>query len=232
MQTYYTIYKITNILNGKFYIGQHQTKDTNDLYMGSGTSIVNAVSKYGRNNFSKEILYIFESFDEMNVKEIEIVTDALVKNPLCYNQVPGGQFVNLGGKQTSKRSPEHCKKLGDINRGRKQDPIMVARRAKTCKDNRAKLTQEERNVRFGLHGAKNGFFNKHHLEITKQKIRDTIGDSRKGSKNANATPVELYGKKYGTKKECFTDLGISKKKLNQILGDLTMNKLGDNQCHS
>ncbi len=36
METYYTIYKITNIINGMIYIGKHQTKDVNDGYMGSG----------------------------------------------------------------------------------------------------------------------------------------------------------------------------------------------------
>lgn len=32
---YYTIYKITNKINGNFYIGKHKTNDPNDSYMGS-----------------------------------------------------------------------------------------------------------------------------------------------------------------------------------------------------
>lgn len=233
MQKHYTVYKVTNTVNHKFYIGQHQTFNVTDGYLGSGTAIKSAIKKYGCGVFVKKVLHVFDNFDEMNAAEQALVTEELVNNPQCYNQAPGGQFANLSKKQKYVRTPEHCKKLGDVHRGKKKDPDVVSRRAKTCKENRAKMTQEERNVRFGLTGERNGFYNKSHSDPTKQKVRETIGDSMEGSNNANAKSITVDGVTYQTHKECMEQLGLSKrqlKKLKQSLGESTMNKIGEAQC--
>jgi len=216
MLTYFTIYKVSNLLNGKFYIGQHQTTDLQDTYLGSGTSVVRAIKKYGRLNFSKEVLFVFDNFDEMNNKEIEMVTEGLIKHPLCYNQVIGGQGDNSKSLKEYVRTPAHCAALSKAKLGRTQDPLVVERRAKTCKANRAKMSQEERNARFGQCGEANGFYNKQHTADSKQKIRDTIGDSRKGKYNANARSITIDNIAYQTHKECMQQLGLSKRKLKKL----------------
>ena len=67
--TYYGIYKITNLANGKMYIGRHKTDNVDDGYMGSGILIRRAVEKYGAENFRKEWLMFCEDEEELNYME-------------------------------------------------------------------------------------------------------------------------------------------------------------------
>ncbi len=87
------IYKIINNVNGCYYIGKRSCscdieKDTK--YMGSGKRLLAAIYEYGIENFTKEILYSFESEREAYAKEAELVTFKEIQDPLCYNLVEGG----------------------------------------------------------------------------------------------------------------------------------------------
>lgn len=104
---FYAIYKITNKINGKYYIGKHQTNNLDDGYMGSGILIKRAIKKYGPSNFDKEILFIFDNAEDMNMKEIELVTIDLVEDGYCYNSGVGGQGgPHFKGRQHSEQTKE------------------------------------------------------------------------------------------------------------------------------
>lgn len=66
------IYKTTNLLNGKIYIGQHKwSSDSIDCnYFGSGKLIVEAINTYGIENFKCEILCWCKTEKELEEKEI------------------------------------------------------------------------------------------------------------------------------------------------------------------
>lgn len=88
---YFIIYKITNTKNNKVYIGKHQTDNINDNYMGSGKLLKYAQEKYGIEYFKKEILFVFETEEEMNSKEIELVTEDFCSDENTYNICVGGK---------------------------------------------------------------------------------------------------------------------------------------------
>lgn len=139
---HYTVYQITNQVNGKIYIGCHKTDDLNDSYMGSGTLIKRAIAKYGIDNFTKVTLAVFDSQEQMFEEEKMMISKM---NP-DYNIHPGGnggfQHVNSTGannqnkdrdairekvsrKLKGRTCPEHVKQaLRDSHQGR--DPSMYA----------------------------------------------------------------------------------------------------------
>ena len=102
------VYKITNKINGKFYIGVHKTKDFNSSdYMGSGPHIKNAIKKYGKESFIRESLFIFESKELAYNKEREIID---LNNSLSYNLKDGGiggwDYVNSLELENPMKNPE------------------------------------------------------------------------------------------------------------------------------
>lgn len=87
---YHTVYKTTNLINGKCYVGVHSTNKQKDEYIGSGNLIKHAIAKYGKDNFKKEILHVFKTRDEALEKEKEIVNKSFVDDSNTYNLIIGG----------------------------------------------------------------------------------------------------------------------------------------------
>ena len=94
MSKFFTIYKTTNIVNGKVYIGQHKVQSLfdKDTYIGSGSILIKAIKKYGKENFSKEILTIAISQSEADVLEKYYIKKYDSTNTeKGYNILAGGQ---------------------------------------------------------------------------------------------------------------------------------------------
>jgi group I intron endonuclease len=101
----YTIYKTTNLINNKIYIGKHQTENINDSYYGSGKALKASIKKHGKENFKKEILFVFDTELEMNDKEVELITAEFVARTDTYNMGVGGEGgAHFKGKSHSKET--------------------------------------------------------------------------------------------------------------------------------
>jgi len=84
------IYKTTNLIDGKIYIGQDSKDD--DKYYGSGYIIRRAIKKYGKLNFKREILERCSSKSELNEREIFWIDKLKSRDPdIGYNITAGGE---------------------------------------------------------------------------------------------------------------------------------------------
>jgi len=87
----YTVYEVTNNVNGRTYVGSHATKNPHDSYIGSGKLIYAAIRKYGKSSFTKKILAEFDTAEEMFAFENLIVNDEYVNDRNTYNLCIGGR---------------------------------------------------------------------------------------------------------------------------------------------
>lgn len=101
------IYKTTNLINNKIYIGQHKSSVFDEHYMGSGKMISDAIKKYGKDNFKCEILEWCESRQDADTKErLYISQNGLPNYDIGYNITKGGQsrfFTDMKHDKESKQ---------------------------------------------------------------------------------------------------------------------------------
>lgn len=88
---FHFIYRTTNLLNGRYYVGLHSTDKVDDDYIGSGKRFWNEVNKYGRENFKREIVEFFPSRRELKARERDLVNEEMLNDPLCMNLKLGGE---------------------------------------------------------------------------------------------------------------------------------------------
>jgi hypothetical protein len=122
---YFIVYKTTNLVNGKFYVGKHQTKKINDGYIGDGirrqssailhTPLHNAVKKYGYDNFKRDTLEFCKDKYHLNEKEIWWILELQATDKkIGYNITNGGE-----GGDTLTNHPDYDKIISTMIEDRK-----------------------------------------------------------------------------------------------------------------
>lgn len=164
------IYKTTNLINNKIYIGQHKANKFTEEYKGSGIHLKRAFQKDGFENFKVEL--IEECFDKDNLNEKEVYWikyyRELLGNENLYNIKNGGQY---GHCMKDKHHSEESKLKSSIaNKGQKRSKLTRQR----LKENHA-----------NINGPNNPFFGKKHSEETKKLLAEKCKDNCKGSKWMN-----------------------------------------------
>lgn len=203
----YTVYKITNTINGKFYIGVHKTDNLNDGYMGSGKLIKAAIEKYGIENFTREYLHVFDNAEDMFKMESELVNEEFVASDDTYNIMLGGNggwdFINAKGFNPRYDSDfqRKCQALGQIAlaKRRQEDPEFNEEFIRKCKESLA----NGRAAAAVLYP--NGlFYGKKHSEKTKSIMREKA-KLRTGDKNSQFGTMWIMNSESGESKKIKKD---------------------------
>lgn len=93
------IYITTNLIDGKRYIGQKKFDNYWKGYLGSGKHLREAIKKYGRENFSRNIVAIAYSKEELDDAEISIIKFlGADKSRDYYNIAEGGCVKGRAGE--------------------------------------------------------------------------------------------------------------------------------------
>ena len=169
VQIFYTIYKITNLINNKIYIGCHKTINLNDNYFGSGTKIKEDINKYGKDNFKKEYLFFVSNQEEMYDMESKIVNEIFINDENTYNIVKGGYGWNKMNDEYKKQITSKAGSWKDKEKRLKiLENIPIDKRIKIGKDMGDK------------YGGKN--------KLTDAEINDRLFKSVKNKKYYHASP--------------------------------------------
>jgi hypothetical protein len=172
---YHFIYKTTNLLNNKFYIGMHSTSNLKDGYLGSGKYLRNSIKKYGKENFKIEILEYCDTRENLIAREKEIVNEGLLKNIFCMNLQLGGGGGFSGDLHKSNfltaslrhRFPLPEYWYTDNNKQRRSESL--------------KMRHAEGRYKNVMH---NGFKGKTHSEETIKRLKKSHEGKHKGDKNS------------------------------------------------
>lgn len=135
------VYKTINNINNKEYIGIHRIDSHEEIicdstqygsvfrdgYLGSGSNIKRAITKYKPESFKQEVIFISENIKEASDMESKLVNKDYVSKRNTYNAKPGGlnyiqsaESILSKGEKISKwirDNPDlHKKRMDKINK--------------------------------------------------------------------------------------------------------------------
>jgi hypothetical protein len=163
---YHFIYKTTNILSGRYYIGMHSTDNLDDGYLGSGNRLRLAIRKYGKDSFKREILEFCENREELKKLEKEVVTLDEISKKECMNLTVGGEggwFTDIHNKAFKIKIKEDFELLNKF---------------KLIGSNNFKIAHKNGKIKY------NTFEKKTHSEETKRKMSQSSKGNGSGETNS------------------------------------------------
>lgn len=175
---HYYLYRITNKVNNKIYVGVHKTRNLDDGYMGSGKIIKAAILKHGAENFQKEILETFDDAASMYEREKQVVDKEFLAREDTYNLRRGGHggFDYLNSVENPTHSVEHMTRMSRIMSSKyPKSPFFNRKHSDESKVLISKRRKENPTA---------GFAGKEHSIESKKKIGAANSKSQQGERNS------------------------------------------------
>jgi len=178
---FHFIYKTTNNLSGKYYIGMHSTDNLEDGYLGSGKRLRYSINKYGKDKHSREILEFLDSRKELKKREEEIVNLNEIAKFECMNLKVGGEGgLSSGNHLINWRN-------GMSKGGKKNHRSAYNIHLFKLKNDKDHRTKNSKAISNGLLGNTNTLGLNHSDESKKK-----MSESGKGSKNSQFGTCWIY----------------------------------------
>jgi group I intron endonuclease len=180
------VYKTTNLINGKIYIGKSAINKKR--YIGGGKYLRLAIKKYGRENFKKEILENnIENKDKLNQRETYWINFYNSRDPkIGYNRSLGGDGFS------GKRDESFCLKISQNHAdvSGKNNPFFGKRHSEETKQKMSKNHWDcsgKNNPNYG------GLSEEHCRNISKarKKYFETHNSSMKGKRHTQKTKEKI-----------------------------------------
>lgn len=171
MEEKYCVYKHTNKINGKVYIGQTKQAPKKRWKHGEGYKknplFYRAIQKYGWENFEHEILLENLTVDEANTCEILYITFYQSNEPeFGYNLTSGG--LNYTISEYTRCKLKEAIKNRHLDLHGEKNPMWG-------KHHSAEAKEKMSNAKKDVFGEKNNFYGHHHTEESKDRIRKSKG---------------------------------------------------------
>lgn len=158
----------------------HSTSNLNDEYLGSGKILKRSINKYGRENHKIEILEFLPDREALKKREKELITEDLLKDPMCINIAFGGEggITYFDKKIRSSTLSSTLKKLWNTPSYQEWHNLIASNTFK-------RLHKEGKIKRFDW----TGFL---HSEESKRKIGISNSVKQKGNKNSQFGTCWIY----------------------------------------
>lgn len=112
------IYKTTNLINNRIYIGKHLKTEYDPKYYGSGKLLKLAIAKYGIQNFQNEIIYVADNVEDLNEHEKFYIKQYREQYgaEMLYNIANGGDGGDVFSGMDEKSQKDFVEKMTNINK--------------------------------------------------------------------------------------------------------------------